>query len=275
MVVVAWLRSLLCVLVALVAMAFATAVPAGASPALTPVQRNVADQLVSVFENSTTDIRYGYIENLRDGCGFTAGRAGFCTATGDLLKVVELYAASRPGADVVTFLPVLRARAIDRSASVRSLGDDFITAWQTAAQDATFRAAQDDIVDAEYFTPAVRMTGDAALTSALAVAIFYDTAIEHGVEHDYDGLPALIARTRHRVGGLPGKRITERRWLSTFLKVRRADLLHPHNHARQVDWPDSVGRVDALARLVHMNRLGLRPPLAVNPWGDHTFMLEG
>jgi chitosanase len=117
------------------------------------------------------------------------------------------------------------------------------------------------------------MTGDAGLQSALAVAIFYDTAIEHGVEHDPDGLPALIARTRHRIGGLPGKRISERRWLTTFLVVRRADLLHPHNAARRVDWPDSVGRVDALAGLVRTGRLALRPPLAVNPWGDHTFTL--
>ena len=105
------------------------------------------------------------------------------------------------------------------------------------------------------------------------MAIFYDTAIEHGTAHDPDGLPALIARTRHRVGSVA--HAGERRWLAAFLTVRRADLLAPHNRARRVDWPDSVGRVDALRHLLRAGHVNLRPPLAVNPWGDRTFTLTG
>ena len=83
---------------------------ASADP-LTATQRRVADELVSVFENSTTHLQYGYVENLHDGCGLTAGRAGFCSATGDMLMTVEAYAEAAPQTPLVRYLPILRARA--------------------------------------------------------------------------------------------------------------------------------------------------------------------
>jgi chitosanase len=258
----------------------AALVPAGAAPAapvpvLTPQQRAVADQLVSVFENSTTTIRYGYVVDLHDGCGFTAGRAGFCSATGDMLKVVEDYATRKPGNRLARFLPVLRRRAATGSASTRRLGRPFAAAWRRSATDPAFRRAQDDVVDALYFDPAARMAGDVGLRWPLAVAIFYDTAIEHGTSRDPDGLPSLIARTRHRGGGLPQHGADPTRWLLAFLAVRRADLLHPHNRDRRVDWPESVGRVSALRRLLVDGHTQLDPPLTVDPWGDHAFVLDG
>lgn len=240
---------------------------ASADP-LTPTQRRIADQLVSVFENSTTRLQYGYVENLHDGCGLTAGRAGFCSATGDMLMAVEVYAETAPQAPLVRYLPVLRERAAARSASTTGLGPGFVAAWRHAAQDREFRAVQDRLVDLLYYTPATAMAAAARLKTPLAIAIFYDTAIQHGVEQDPDGLPSLIARTRTRLHALPGHAVSERRWLATFLRIRRTDLLHPHNHARRIDWPDSIGRVDTLSTLLRDGHTGLTPPLRVNPWGD-------
>jgi chitosanase len=242
---------------------------ASADP-LTATQRRVADELVSVFENSTTQPQYGYIENLHDGCGLTAGRAGFCSATGDMLLTVQTYADRIPQAPLARYLPVLRARAAARSARTSGLGQDFVADWHRAAQDAAFRAVQDEIVNIMYYTPATVMAAATRLTSPLAIAIFYDTAIQHGIEKDPDGLPSLIDRTRRRLHALPGDAISEHRWLATFLRVRRADLLHPHNRARRVDWPASIGRVAALAKLLHAGHTGLTPPLRVNPWNDAT-----
>src|SRR5579862_8416717 len=54
------------------------------SEVLTSAQRRRADQIISVFENDTIELQYGYTEELDDGRGLTAGRAGFTTATGDL-----------------------------------------------------------------------------------------------------------------------------------------------------------------------------------------------
>jgi chitosanase len=262
------------ILLLLVFALLATATSAHAqAPVLTPAQRHVADQLVAVFENDTTQIRYDYVVDLHDGCGITAGRAGFCSATGDMLLVVRDYAARRPHNTLRRYLPVLDARAAQGSDSVRGLRKAFRTAWRRAARDAQFRAAQDRIVDELYFDPAARLAGAAGLRSPLAVAIFYDTAIEQGTSTDPDGLPALIAQADAEAGGPPAA-VGETRWLSVFLAVRRADLLHPHNRARRVDWPDSVGRVAALRHLLAGGHLDLAPPLAVNPWGDHTFRLR-
>jgi chitosanase len=250
------------------------ALAGAASASLTPTQRRVADELVSVFENSTTKIRYDYIANLHDGCGLTAGRAGFCSATGDMLLTVETYAATDPGATLAGYLPVLRARAATKSASVQGLGPNFEAAWRAAASDSAFRAAQDAIVDQLYFEPAAHLASAMHLRTPLATAIFYDTAIQHGTGKDPDGLITLIGHTRAALGGLPGKRISERRWLATFLRLRRADLKHPHNRDRRADWPESVGRVDALAQLLREGRTGLKPPLRVDPWGGEPFVLR-
>jgi hypothetical protein len=52
--------------------------------------KTIADQMVSVFENETTSLQYGYIENLNDGRGYTAGRAGFVTRDGIFFKSSKL-----------------------------------------------------------------------------------------------------------------------------------------------------------------------------------------
>ncbi len=54
-------------------------------------QRLIADQFVSIFENGTSEIQYGSAEDIGDGRGITAGRAGFTSATGDMLIVIEKY----------------------------------------------------------------------------------------------------------------------------------------------------------------------------------------
>jgi chitosanase len=54
-----------------------------ASGDVTPQQHATIDQLTSLFENSTPILQYGYCENINDGRGFTAGRAGFCSGTGE------------------------------------------------------------------------------------------------------------------------------------------------------------------------------------------------
>jgi hypothetical protein len=37
-------------------------------------------QITSTFENSTLELQYDYVENIGDGRGITAGRAGFTSA---------------------------------------------------------------------------------------------------------------------------------------------------------------------------------------------------
>src|SRR2546429_1011578 len=67
------------------------------SVALTTTQRRVADELVSVFENGTTEPRYDYVEDLHDGRGYTCGKIGFTTSSTEVRDVVEAYVALQPG----------------------------------------------------------------------------------------------------------------------------------------------------------------------------------
>lgn len=75
-----------------------------------PAKKEIAMQLVSSAENSSLDwkAQYQYIEDIGDGRGYTAGIIGFCSGTGDMLDLVELYADRRPGNVLAPYLPALR-----------------------------------------------------------------------------------------------------------------------------------------------------------------------
>ncbi|MCZ9340506.1 chitosanase, partial [Streptomyces sp. TRM76130] len=81
--------------------------PAGLSA---PDKKELAQQLVASADNSTLDWRslYGSIEDLGDGQGYTAGIAGFCTGTHDLLTLVERYTDDHPDNGLARYLPALR-----------------------------------------------------------------------------------------------------------------------------------------------------------------------
>ncbi len=222
-----------------------------------------AEQLTSLFENSTTEIQYAYVEDIHDGRGFTAGRAGFTTATGDALEVIELYTTRVPANPLAKYLPRLRALAKSESGSVVGL-DGFAAAWTTAAGDPAFRKAQDDVEDQLYFVPAMKRADDLHLATALARAEVYDAIIQHGEGDDPDGLPALLAKTAKDVGGTPATGIDENKWLDAFFTVRRADLAHASDASTREAWAESVSRVDALRALAKAGNYDLHGPIVVH-----------
>jgi chitosanase len=73
--------------------------------------------------------------------------------------------------------------------------------------------------------------------------VLYDSIIQHGDGDDPDGLPALLKRTEKAVGGTPKRGIDEKKWLESFLKIRRQDLENPHAKDTQKVWRESVDRV--------------------------------
>ncbi len=237
----------------------AAAATAGPSP-LSAQQRRIADELVSEFENSTLTPQYCYLAALGDGRGYTAGRDGFTTATGDLLEVVERYDAVAPGNALRRFVPRLRRLAAAGSPSLGGLAG-FPAAWRSTCRDAALRRAQDEVDDREYFDPAVALWRRLGLRTPLSLAALYDATIQHGDGGDPDGVPALVRRTTARVG--PVAAAGERRWVLAFLAVRRADLLHPADAATQAGWAQSVDRVDVWVYLVRTGQWRLRAPVRV------------
>jgi len=233
--------------------------PASTAPALdldAPQLREIAFELVSSAENSSLDWRaqYAYIEDIGDGRGYTAGIIGFCSGTGDMLELVRAYTATEPGNPLASYLPALEA--VNGTDLHDGLDPGFMDAWQTAAADPVFRAAQDTERDDVYFDPAVAQAKADGL-QALGQFAYYDAAVMHG----FDGMltirdAALAAADPPASGG------DETAYLSAFLNAREAEMNTEEAHS-------DTTRVSTGQRVfLEAGNLTLTPPLAWEVYGD-------
>lgn len=234
------------------------------APGLTPDQKRRADAAISVFENDTPVVQYGYAENLHDGRGLTLGRAGFTTATGDALDVVETFTAARPANPLARFLPLLRRLAATESDDVSGL-DGFDAAWRSLEADADFDAAQDSVSDRLYYRPAMAYAKELGLTTALARVALYDAIVQHGDGDDPDGLSALL----NRAGAPDGPAADEGRWVARFLNVRLRTLRHAADPATRRAWAESTDRVRVQQAWLYDGRYRLDGPLPVEAASFH------
>lgn len=234
---------------------------------ITADQKRRIEVLTTVFENSRAEFQYGYIEDLHDGRGYTAGRIGFCTGTGDLLEVVERYTALQPGNPLAAYLPELRRLAT--SASDRTSGlPGFERNWKRAATDPSFRTSQDEEVEQSYFLPALEVAKSVGAETALSKGFLYDTLVQHGNGDDPDGLPALLLRAEHAAGGTPKSGVTEQIWLSTLMDQRLSTLLNATDPDTRAAWAESVDRVHAYRSILISGNWNLDGPIHVRVYGD-------
>ncbi|WP_327370983.1 chitosanase [Streptomyces sp. NBC_01217] len=227
-----------------------------------PAKKEIAMQLVSSAENSTLDwkAQYDYIEDIDDGRGYTAGIIGFCSGTGDMLKVVERYAAARPGNPLERFLPALRA--VRGSDAHDGLGRPFTEAWAEAAADPAFRSAQDTELDRSYFAPAVARA-EADGLGALGQFIYYDAYVMHGYG-DAAGTVGFRTIRRWAVAAAapPAHGGNEAAYLNAFLDARVAAMRKEPAHS-------DTSRVETAQRVfVKQGRFGLETPLRWRVYGD-------
>jgi chitosanase len=249
--------------VVVVAVLFACTTTASAA-GLSSAQRHRADALISEFENSTQEIQYCYVEALDDGRGYTAGRAGFTSATGDMLEVAEAYTRAVPDNPLAPYLPRLRELAESGDGSLDGL-EGLADAWARTCADAQQRAVQDAVVDREYYRPAVREWRRRGLRKPLSLAAIYDAEIQHGGGPDLDGVPAMLGRAAKRAGGFPKRgHVSEARFLLAFLKVRRATLAHAHDPSTRAAWAETVPRANAWLQLLRTRQWQLRSPVRVH-----------
>ena len=249
-------------LIALLALTAAPATAHPAAPGLTHAQRIRVDKLISEFENSTPKIQYCYVAALNDGRGYTVGRAGFTSATGDLLEVAEMYTDEAPGNPLSDLLPRVRELAANGDGSTDGL-ENLPQAWADTCKDPHQRAIQDAIVDREYYNPAVKLWRTYGLERPLSLAAIYDADIQHGAGPDPDGVPAMLKRTVKRAGGKPGK-VSEKRFLREFIRERRATLAHAHGPSTRAAWAQTVHRADAWLYLWRTKQWSLASPLRVH-----------
>ncbi|MFE6979095.1 chitosanase [Streptomyces sp. NPDC057682] len=225
-----------------------------------PAKKDIAMQLVSSAENSTLDwkAQYGYIEDIGDGRGYTGGIIGFCSGTGDMLGLVELYTRRTPDNPLARFLPALRA--VDGSDSHEGLDPGYVPAWQEAARDEAFRRAQDDERDRVYFDPAVAR-GKADGLGVLGQFAYYDAFVMHGDGDDGASFGAIRERAL-RQAEPPGRGGDETAFLDAFLDARVWAM-------RQEEAHEDTSRVDTAQRVfLRAGNLDLDPPLDWKVYGD-------
>ncbi len=232
-----------------------------ATASLDSVHRLRADRLVSVFENSTIEIQYDYVEDINDGRGYTAGR-GFTTATGDVLSVTQDYLQSAPNDPLALYVPELQ-RLADAESSDTSNLQGFPDAWKAAAQTEAMKAAEDREVDRSSYEPALAHARALGIHTSLALAELYDAVVMNGDGDDADGVPALIHAATSRAGGTPKAGVSEHKWLQSFLTVRRADLAHAHDPETRKEWAKAVSRVDVFSDLLAAGNDDLDGPIHV------------
>ncbi len=220
-----------------------------------------AAQITSTFENSTLELQYDYVENIGDGRGLTAGRAGFTSATGDLLLLVRRYTEAKPGNGLAPSIPALEA--VNGTDSVTGLGG-FADAWAEVAEDPDFRRLQDQVVDELYFFPAMTMAADLGIKTPLGQMIMWDTMIQHGAGGD-NGTRAIIEETQASVGPIGQDEST---WLDAFLDARLRHLLEMYRGTTEDADVSSASRVEALRSLLQAPNLALELPLTWEVYGD-------
>jgi chitosanase len=228
---------------------------------LTPAQKKIAEQLTSLWENDTTTLAYGYSENIKDGRGFTSGRAGFCTGTGDAIVVVSCYDAVRPDNRMHKHM---RALAALEDRFVKSSGKQnqgatqdlkgWVADWNASAADPAFQSCQDGVVDAVYYGTAMQHAARKGFTTALTKAAFYDAQINMGDDNPVYGMRAMIGRADQLAGplGPSPTREQEQQWLGHFLRVR-AQVMYDDAQT----WRTNMYRVAAYEKLRKSGNLDL------------------
>ncbi|TLS40898.1 chitosanase [Streptomyces montanus] len=225
-----------------------------------PDKKELAQKIVTSAENSTLDWRaqYGYIEDIDDGQGYTAGIIGFCTGTHDLLVLVERYTKAHPDNGLARYLPALRK--VDGTDSHKGLDPGFTAAWKAEAKVAAFRRAQDTERDRVYFDPAVRLAKLDGL-GTLGQFIYYDAMVLHGPGTESTGFYGLRERALSEADS-PAQGGKEKAYLDIFLDVRRKAMKSKDSHR-------DTTRIDtAQRRFLYDGNLNLDAPLRWAVYGE-------
>ncbi|MFC7303071.1 chitosanase [Streptomyces monticola] len=235
----------------------ASAAPSGLDD---PEKKEIAMQIVSSAENSSLDWKeqYDYIEDIGDGRGYTAGIIGFCSGTGDMLDLVELYTAREPGNILAKYLPALRE--VDGTDSHEGLDPTFTGDWEKAARDPGFQQAQNDERDRVYFNPAVKR-GKADGIGTLGQFAYYDAIVMHGDGSDATSFSSIRERALDRAEP-PSQGGDETTYLHAFLDARVWAMQQEEAH-------EDTSRVDTAQRVfLDAGNLNLDPPLDWQVYGD-------
>jgi len=205
-------------------------------------QREKIDMLVAMGENDNTNLNYDYCQNIADGRGYTLGKVGFCTGTGDFVIVAACYNDRSPGNLLAKYWPALTYYADQYITANTNQGDTskldalgaFCADVAKAAADPVFTGCQDAMASADYLSPAAAHATQMHLGGPLTIGFLYDTELNFGEDDDppspsgKPGTPGTLTMIAHANAdygpGMPadftGKPWEESRWLGFLIKER-------------------------------------------------------
>ncbi len=250
----------------------------GTNPLAHKWQREKTDMLVSIGENDNTTIQYGFAKDINDGRGYTIGKVGFCTGTGDFIWVAACYNARKPGNVLEKYWGTRDAKGVAQDgliyyndlfmedaknqkdhSKIDSLGK-FTEDVAKAAEDEEFKSCQDDVADALYLSTAIDHVTKRGLKGALTVAYLYDLELNFGDEDDPDGTVGartVMANADKAYGtGLPtdfaDKPWEESKWLGLLIQERTKVM------AADPTWEDAIDQNATweAARRLHTGKSG-------------------
>jgi chitosanase len=254
------------VVTASVPLVIVEAANAGVTPAAThvdltdPKKKEIAMELVSSAENSSLNwkAQYKYIEDIGDGRGYTAGIIGFCSGTGDMLDLVNLYVQRKPGNVLAKYVAALKK--VNGTSSHKGLDPNFTKDWAAAAKDPVFQQCQNDERDRVYFNPAVSQAKKDGLW-ALGQFCYYDAIVMHGPGNDSTSFGGIRAAALKKAK-TPAQGGNQTTYLNAFLDARKAAMKKEAAH-------DDTSRVDTEQRVFLKNgNLDLNTPLSWKTYGD-------
>jgi hypothetical protein len=233
----------------------------GSNPLSYYFQKQKVDMLVSMGENDNTIINYGYAKNIGDGRGYTIGKVGFCSGTGDFIIVAACYNMLKPSNVLQKYwnalvyynnLYVSSGNNQGDTAKIDAVGN-FVTDVAAAAAEAppsgqqenAFQICQDSLADADYLSAAAQHMSDRGLQSPLTAGFLYDTELNFGDEDDLSdggtvGTKTVMARADKDYGsslpksfsGLPWE---ESKWLGYVIKERTLVMVANPTWATDID----------------------------------------
>jgi hypothetical protein len=222
-------------------------------------EREMIEQITSIFENASPKFTYAYVERLKDSSirGITFGRIGFTTCQDGKDLVLE-YDRLRPKNRLHKFLSAMLDgfyKKINCDENVRRLESakpSFSKVFVSLAKDPLLRQAQDNVENDRYYQPAMGLADSLGLKLPWSRLVIYDSYIQHGEgfgDGKDIGIEQIVSQTklqlqyRTPLGNGFGV-IDEVTWMLEFLRQRRLFLANGDE-----EWQESVGRIDDLVAI--------------------------
>lgn len=218
---------------------------------ITTQVKDKIQQILSVVETGSTNVRYSIITILKDGKGgtrqITYGKHQ-TTEQGSLKKLIEMYVSNKEAKYATEFKPYLS------KIGVIPLADDqaFIGLLRSAGGDKAMHDSQDVFFDTLYWMPAEKFFNQNGFTLPLSMLTIYDSYIHSG-----SVLNALRAQFPDVVPAAGGN---EKNWIEKYLVARQNWLsTHPNVIVQK-----TVYRTQAMLNAIRDNNWMLDKEYKVN-----------